>query len=109
MICYLHFCILLFFSKFLMARVSKEDWISKGLDVLSRDGYHAIRIDWLCSKFRITKGSFYHHFESLQDYERHLLKFWEKKTLDGLTNVLSGTQSAESKLNRMIEWVFSFS
>ena len=92
-----------------MARISKEDWISRGLDVLSKEGYHAIRIDWLCSKFRITKGSFYHHFESLEDYERQLLKFWEKRTLQGLEDVISVSQSAESKLNSMIEWVFSFS
>jgi len=92
-----------------MARVSTEDWISKGLEVLSGEGYHAIRIDLLCARFKITKGSFYHHFESLEDYERQLLKFWERKTLQGLTEVLTGSQSAEAKLNRMIEWVFSFS
>ena len=70
-----------------MARISKADWIRRGLEVLSEEGYHAIRIDWLCEKFKITKGSFYHHFESLEDYERQLFKYWEKETLPGASSL----------------------
>jgi len=92
-----------------MARISKKDWIRRGLEVLSEEGYHAIRIDWLCDRFKITKGSFYHHFDSLEDYERHLLKYWEKETLSGLAKVLEGVESPEGRINRMIQWVFGLS
>ncbi|HYV93539.1 MAG TPA: TetR/AcrR family transcriptional regulator [Chitinophagales bacterium] len=92
-----------------MARISKQEWIRKGLKVLSEDGYHAIRIDLLCAKFRITKGSFYHHFNSLEDYERKLLRYWEKETLNGLTKVLEEVESPQGKINRMVQWAFSVS
>jgi AcrR family transcriptional regulator len=92
-----------------MARISKTEWTRRGLEVLSEEGYHAIRIDWLCERFKITKGSFYHHFESLEDYERQLFKYWEKETLSGLAKVLEGVESPEERINRMIQWVFGLS
>ena len=92
-----------------MARITKAQWISKGLDVLSEEGYHAIHIDILCDKFKITKGSFYHHFDSLEDYEKKLLKHWEKETLAGLNKALDKVESPEAKLFHMVDWVFSVS
>jgi len=92
-----------------MSRISKNEWIKRGLKVLSEEGYYAIRIDWLCEKFKITKGSFYHHFDTLEDYERQLLKHWEQETRNGLAKVLEPLDSPQARLNRMIEWVFSLS
>ncbi len=92
-----------------MSRISKGEWLSKGIGILSTEGYHAIRIDYLCAKFKITKGSFYHHFESLEDYEKQLLRYWEKETQNGFQDVVKTAQTPEVRLRNMIKWVFSFS
>jgi len=90
-------------------RFTREDWIRKGLDMLSTEGYHAIMIDYLCAKFKITKGSFYHYFDSIDEYVRLLVKYWEKQTLMKIETVLQGSASPEEKIGRMVEFSFSFS
>ena len=81
-------------------RFTREDWIRKGLDMLSTEGYHAIMIDYLCAKFKITKGSFYHYFDSIDEYVRLLVKYWEKQTLMKIETVLQGSASPEEKIGR---------
>ena len=90
-------------------RFTKQDWIIKGLQVLGDEGYHAIVIDYLCEKFKITKGSFYHHFESIEEYQTLMVKLWEKETLQRLTEVMDGAVTPETKINRMIDFAFTFS
>lgn len=90
-------------------RFTREDWIRKGLDMLSTEGYHAIMIDYLCAKFKITKGSFYHYFDSIDEYVRLLVKYWEKQVLMKIETVLQGTASPEEKISRMVDFSFSFS
>src|SRR4030095_5039036 len=90
-------------------RFTREDWIRKGLDMLSNEGYHAIMIDYLCAKFKITKGSFYHYFDSIDEYVRLLVKYWEKQTLMKIETVLQGSASPEEKISHMVDFSFSFS
>jgi AcrR family transcriptional regulator len=92
-----------------MARLSKADWIRKGIKVLNDEGYDAIKIERLCTKFRVTKGSFYHHFESISDYEEFLLRYWEDQTLGKIREVLSTGETAKERLTLLINEVFSVS
>lgn len=92
-----------------MARLTKTDWIRKGIKVLNDEGYAAIKIEHLCIKFGVTKGSFYHHFESIGDYEEILLKYWETETLGRIKEVVDSGQTPRERLNLMIKEVFSVS
>ncbi|GEM47809.1 transcriptional regulator [Deinococcus cellulosilyticus NBRC 106333 = KACC 11606] len=54
-----------------------------GLHLLSKGGVQGLKIDTLCKHLQVTKGSFYHHFAHLNDYEQALLDFYEQvSTLD---------------------------
>ncbi len=57
-------------------RISKSDWLDLGLGALAEDGVTAIRIDHLCKLAKRTKGSFYHHFGSREDYVSDLMAYW---------------------------------
>src|SRR6476660_892769 len=92
-----------------MARLTKSDWIRKGFKVLNDEGYDAIKIDHLCHKFGVTKGSFYHHFDSIADYEEDLLKYWEKETLGRIKEVVNSGETPKERLIFMIKEVFSVS
>jgi AcrR family transcriptional regulator len=63
-----------------MARMTKQNWLEAGLAVLGAGGAAALTVDRLASHLGVTKGSFYHHFENYQDYEEHLLAFWEQES-----------------------------
>ena len=62
-----------------MGRLTVDDWLEAGFDVLRRDGAAALTIERLTRRLRVTKGSFYHHFSSRDDFVRALLGRWEQK------------------------------
>jgi len=64
-----------------MPRKNKSDWLETGLEVLGISGLEALTIDGLASRIGLTKGSIYHHFESMQDYEQQLLAHWANQYL----------------------------
>jgi AcrR family transcriptional regulator len=90
----------------------REDWFKAGLGLLVSRGAARLTVDAMCQVLGLTKGSFYHHFENLQDFKDQLLAYWQEVDtqavvqaasrlnggdfcLDGLIQVL-GSRSAES-------------
>ena len=57
----------------------KTDWIILGIQMLGESGVGEIRIEKLCERLKLTKGSFYWHFKSRADFILQVLQYWEKK------------------------------
>ena len=57
-------------------RLTADDWIEAGFAVLADNGPHALRIDPLCERLNVTKGSFYWHFTDMPAYRSALVKAW---------------------------------
>ncbi len=92
-----------------MTRLSAEDWIEAGLQVLREDGAAALTIDHLTRRLGVTKGSFYHHFPSRDRYVRSLLGHWERTlTLELIAASRAGLDVAERErlLTRMAAELF---
>lgn len=88
-----------------MARLSKEDWLKEGFKVLSEFAQHKLRILYLCERLGVTRGSFYHHFESIEDYIEQLMQSWEQQNtlqLIELANTGEGPKERFQKLNEMV-------
>lgn len=62
-----------------MKKLTKKAWFEQGFNILKATGAADLTIEHLTKKLNITKGSFYHHFKSRNDYFEKLLAFWEKK------------------------------
>ena len=62
-----------------MTRLNKTAWFEQGFNLLKAGGAAELTIENLTKRLNITKGSFYHHFKSRQDYSEKLLEFWEEK------------------------------
>ncbi|MEV5647984.1 TetR/AcrR family transcriptional regulator [Nocardia sp. NPDC052254] len=58
------------------ARLSYEDWVNGALDLLAREGVTAIRIPRLCQDLGVTKGSFYWHFDDLEQLMAAMADRW---------------------------------
>ena len=67
------------------SRLSVDDWIDAAMDILAKDGANQIRIDRLCQHLRVTKGSFYWHFEDIESFRLELAKRWfsDRRIPDG--------------------------
>ena len=59
--------------------VTRDDWIQAGLMELGRNGAGALRLDTLCRRLGITKGSFYWYFEGREAFMQTLLETWEAR------------------------------
>jgi AcrR family transcriptional regulator len=57
-------------------RLSADDWIEAGFAVLVDSGPNALRIDALCERLNVTKGSFYWHFTDMPAYRSALVEAW---------------------------------
>jgi len=61
-----------------MARhLTKSDWLRAARLALLRGGSSEVRIERLARELRVTKGSFYWHFEDRKDLLEHLVREWE--------------------------------
>ena len=57
-------------------RLGRQDWIEAVLDVLAGRGIEGVRIDRLCERLAVTKGSFYHHFDGREDLLDAVADYW---------------------------------
>lgn len=65
-------------------KVSKDNWIKKGILTVKRYGIFALNIQETATKLDVTKGSFYHHFDSFNDYQIAIAEYWQDSILKEL-------------------------
>lgn len=56
--------------------LSREDWIAAARRVLVRSGIDDVKVDRLAKKLKVTRGSFYWHFEHRKDLLDAVLDDW---------------------------------
>jgi AcrR family transcriptional regulator len=56
--------------------LSVDDWIQAGFAILVEEGIKALKIDRLCRRLEVTKGSFYWHFTDIAGYRAVLVQAW---------------------------------
>jgi AcrR family transcriptional regulator len=59
-----------------MPAVSPKDYFEAGQQLLAEAGVQAVTIANLCDRLGVTKGSFYHHFRSVEEFHDRLLDEW---------------------------------
>jgi AcrR family transcriptional regulator len=47
------------------SRLTVDDWVQAGFAILAEEGIKALKIDRLCRRLDVTKGSFYWHFTDI--------------------------------------------
>ncbi len=58
------------------SRLTVDDWVQAGFAILAEEGITALKIDRLCSRLAVTKGSFYWHFTDIAGYRATLIEAW---------------------------------
>lgn len=58
------------------SRVGVDDWIRAGYAILAEEGIKVLKIDRLCERLGVTKGSFYWHFDGMPTYRSALIAAW---------------------------------
>jgi len=59
-------------------KLNRYRWLAAGLQALAEHGPDGLRIMPIAGQLQVTKGSFYWHFQNLDDYRRAVLQEWER-------------------------------
>ncbi len=57
-------------------RLTVDDWVAAGFEIIAEEGITALKIDRLCNRLAVTKGSFYWHFTDIAGYRATLVAAW---------------------------------
>ncbi len=73
--------------------------IEKGMDIMLVKGYTNTGIQEILSALAIPKGSFYHHFESKENFAIEIIRYYDQFQAAALMSILS--DSSRSPLERL--------
>lgn len=86
-------------------RVTADDWIQAGFDVLAEGGPNALRIGRLCERLDVTKGSFYWHFPSRDALLQAALERWERVEQEEVFGQLEAIADPRERLRALFQLV----
>jgi AcrR family transcriptional regulator len=76
---------------------TRSDWLDAGLTAVADNGPNALRIDRLCRRLGVSKGSFHHHFAGAGDFKQALLAAYETLVVEALNDAIEQTADATPK------------
>ncbi|MEE2731850.1 MAG: TetR/AcrR family transcriptional regulator [Pseudomonadota bacterium] len=106
-----------------MPKLSKESWVTAGINQLKEYGPAGVSGEKIARRLDVTRGSFYHHFDSMDELTTLMLEYWERtqtieifdraqKQIDDLhrkmTILLESAWNSDADLEiAMRQWAFS--
>jgi AcrR family transcriptional regulator len=85
---------------------AKTIWLEEGLKTLATKGPGALSIEKLARATGKTKGSFYHHFNSREQYIEALLKYHENNTMDRIIEITSKVADSHTRREKLLKVTF---
>lgn len=90
------------------SRLTIERWIEEGYTLIAEEGLRAVKIDRLCERLGVTKGSFYWHFDDIHAYFRALAQAWGRAQRDSRSSLESlGELPPHERLTAMMRHLTS--
>ena len=79
--------------------LTKDDWLRAAMELLRTRGIGGVRVLTLAKRMRVSRGSFYWHFENQQDLLDSMLDWWDRQMTDTIIEQTGSVRgSAEKRL-----------
>lgn len=88
-----------------MKNLTREKLIQAGAKAMLAKSYHAVGIQEVLSKVDVPKGSFYHYFNSKEDFGVAIIKYYGEQLTKSITERLSSEKL--SPRERLQEYFFA--
>ncbi len=66
-------------------QLDRDAWVSGAIEVLADEGIAGLRVEVLAKRLKVTKGSFYWHFEDRRDLLMAVLQKWRDGRIRDIT------------------------
>lgn len=83
-------------------RLTKSDWIRHGLRTLARSGANALKVGPMATRLKVSRGSFYWHFEDIADFRAQLLRLWQQRMTEQVIEDLEASQAQPDRLKDLM-------
>lgn len=88
----------------LMPKLSKENWVAAAINQLKEYGPMGVSGEKIARRLDVTRGSFYHHFNSMDELIGLMLEFWEQtQTTDILQRTHLQFDDLQRKMTTLME------
>jgi len=87
-------------------RLSRTDWVETATEVLAAQGLFAVAVEPIAEQLRVTKGSFYAHFQTRDDLVAAVLERWRRIDTDQVLACLDRIDDPRERLARFLEFGF---
>jgi len=77
-----------------MTRLTKDDWVQFGLTILKTEGYSQLKAGTLAKRLKVSRGSFYWHFQDLSAFHAELIAQWQTVS-ENMVSALGSTMNAQ--------------
>ena len=77
--------------------LTKDDWLSAAMELLRKRGVGGVRVLTLAKILRVSRGSFYWHFEDHDDLLRSMLDWWDREMTDSVIQVANESRGSPAK------------
>lgn len=73
-----------------MRRIAtREDYFESAMSILGAHGPAGLKISALCRALKVTSGSFYGYFGSLDGFTEEFLQYWEETQTERIANIIT--------------------
>lgn len=79
-----------------------QNWLDCALSELRDNGYERLKAQPLAKKLGVTRGSFYHHFESLEDFHTRIISHWSNQTTGKIIVTVQQSQDPKTALRELL-------
>ncbi|HHI93975.1 MAG TPA: TetR family transcriptional regulator [Gammaproteobacteria bacterium] len=76
-------------AKYSKTESNKVRLLEEGIEMFSEHGFHGIGLKDILSAVNIPKGSFYHYFESKEDFGAKVIDYYSEMTRQQLSDVFA--------------------
>jgi len=87
-------------------QLSATDWLDRGLKVLARNGFTALKADPLAKAMGVSRGSFYWHFADVGAFHVALLKHWHEVAAEQIIAEVEATSPGRQALELLLRRAF---
>ncbi len=84
------------------ARLTRLDWLDRGLKVLALSGAAALKAEPLAASLKVSRGSFYWHFRDIERFHSELLARWRQRATDDIIALINQENSRDARLQLLM-------